>query len=94
MRRGSLEKAQGGPGFGAVVVKAVGQEALREPVEGGLVVLEGQQIVGAVADDYERRFFWQFRASLVTRAPSSWPAASLSRRRWATGSSQSPFLPL
>jgi len=77
-----------------LVGEAVGQEAPGEPVEGGLVVLEAQQVVAAVADDYERRFFWQFRASPVTRAPSSRPAASWSRRRWARGSSQSPFLPL
>ena len=77
-----------------LVGEAVGQEVAGEPVEGGLVVLEAQQVVAAVADDYERRFFWQFRASPVTRAPSSRPAASWSRRRWAAGSSQSPFLPL
>jgi len=71
-----------------------GQAALGEPVEAGLVVLEPQQIVGAADRDYEPRFFWQFRASLVTSAPWSWPAVSLSSRRWATGSSQSSFLPL
>ena len=71
-----------------------GEFALRELVERGLVVLEAQQVVAAVADDYECRFFWVLRASPVTRAPSSWAAASLSRGCWATGSSQSSFLPL
>ena len=46
-----------------------GEFALRELVEGGLVILQAQQVVAAVADDYECRFFWVLRASPVTRAP-------------------------
>ena len=69
------------------------EPGLRELVEGGLVVLEPYQIVAAMAEDDDARFFWQLSASPVTSAPSSW-SPTLSRRRWETGSSQSSFLPL
>lgn len=55
---------------------AGGEAALGELMEGGLVVLEAEQIVAAMTGDDEGRFFGVLRASPVTRAPSSWPATS------------------
>lgn len=63
-------------------------------VDRGLIILESEKVVATVVVNYERRFFWALSASPVTSAPASWAAASLSSRRWATGSSQSSFFPL
>ena len=65
-----------------------------ELVKGGLVVFEPEEVVRSQDQQDDCRFFWQWRASAVTTAPLSWEAASLARRCWATGSSQSAFLPL
>lgn len=64
-----------------------------DPVEGRLVVLEGEQGVAARGDDDQRRFFWPCRASPLTTALGSTSATSR-RSFWATGISQSSFLPL
>ena len=52
-----------GPDGGKVV-----EFLLREGVEGGLVVFEGEEVVGSGAGDGQCRFFWQLRASPVMTA--------------------------
>ena len=66
---------------------------LWEVVEGGLVVLEGVEVVAAGRGDDQCRFFWLWSASLVTTALGS-TSAVCSRRAWPTGSSQSSLAPL
>jgi hypothetical protein len=78
----------GGPSGGKRV-----ELLLREGVEGGLVVLEGEIEVGPGAGDGQRGFFWQLRASPVMTALTRTGAACL-RSIWLTGSSQSLFSPL
>ena len=65
----------------------------RELVEGGLVVLEGVEVVTAGGGDDQRRFFWPWSASVVTTAWGR-TSAACRRRAWPTGSSQSSLAPL
>lgn len=77
------------PGGGEMIELPLG-----EFVKGGLVVFEGEEIVGPGLVDDQRRFFWACRASPVMTALTRQAETSSAMSCWLTGSSQSAFSPV